>query len=92
MTARRSMKLHYYAETDSLYIELQSGPGVEMRVVVEGVYADLDAEGGLVGLDIGHASRLDLSTPETSALSVKTMRAAWGHGEDTRELGDNYGE
>ena len=27
------MKLHYYAETDSLYIELSEEPGVETREV-----------------------------------------------------------
>ena len=25
------MKLHYYPETDSLYVEFKAGPGVETR-------------------------------------------------------------
>ena len=25
------MKLHYYPETDSLYVEFKSGPGMETR-------------------------------------------------------------
>jgi hypothetical protein len=29
------MKLHYDPETDSLYIELKSGPGAETREIVE---------------------------------------------------------
>ena len=29
------MKLHYYPETDSLYIELSSAPGTETREVAE---------------------------------------------------------
>jgi uncharacterized protein YuzE len=63
------MKLHYYSETDSLYIELQSGPGTETREIVEGLVVDLDAAGNVVGLDIDHASRkLDLSKVETVAL------------------------
>jgi uncharacterized protein YuzE len=63
------MKLHYYPETDSLYIELKSGPGTETREVVEGLVVDLDAEGNVVGLDIDHASqKLDLSKVETIAL------------------------
>lgn len=71
------MKLHYYAETDSLYIELRSGSGVEVREVADGVNADFDAEGRLVGLDIDHAStKLDLTTLETIALPHKTMKAA----------------
>ncbi|MGA9323134.1 MAG: DUF2283 domain-containing protein [Xanthobacteraceae bacterium] len=63
------MKLHYYPETDSLYIELKNAPGAEAREIVEGLVADFDAEGNVVGLDIDHASRkLDLSKVETIAL------------------------
>jgi uncharacterized protein YuzE len=63
------MKLHYYPETDSLYIELKSAPGAETREIVEGLVVDLDANGEVVGFDIDHASRkLDLSKVETIAL------------------------
>ena len=63
------MKLHYYPETDSLYIELTSAPGAEAREIVEGLVVDLDADGNVVGLDIDHASRkLDLTKVETIAL------------------------
>lgn len=63
------MKLHYYPETDSLYIELKTAPGAVTREIVEGLVADFDAEGNVVGLDIDHASRkLDLSKIETIAL------------------------
>ncbi len=66
------MKLHYYPETDSLYIELRATPATETREVAEGLLADLDAEGGVVGLDIDGASRrLDLSTLETIALPLR---------------------
>ncbi len=71
------MKLHYYAETDSLYIELRAGSGVEVREIAEGLNADLDANGHVIGLDIDHASKmLDLSTLETIALPVTSMKAA----------------
>jgi uncharacterized protein YuzE len=71
------MKLHYYAETDSLYIELRSGAGVEVREIAEGLNADIDAEGRVVGLDIDHASTmLDLTTLETVALPHTTSKAA----------------
>ena len=50
------MKLHYYPETDSLYIELKAGPGVETREVAEGLLVDLDAQGQVVGFDIDGAS------------------------------------
>ena len=63
------MKLHYYPETDSLYIELKSTPGTEAREVVEGLIVDLDAKGDVVGFDIDQASRkFDLSKIETIAL------------------------
>lgn len=51
------MKLHYYPETDSLYIELKTTPGIEAREVVEGLVVDLDANGDVVGFDIDQASR-----------------------------------
>lgn len=71
------MKLHYYPETDSLYIELKAQPGAEVREVADGLNVDLDATGEVVGFDIDHAStRLDLSTLETIALPLKTTRAA----------------
>ncbi len=50
------MKLHYYPETDSLYIELSDGTGVEVREIADGLNADLDASGRVIGLDIEHAS------------------------------------
>jgi uncharacterized protein YuzE len=63
------MKLQYYPETDSLYIELKSAPGTQTREIVEGLNVDLDANGDVVGFDIDHASgKLDLSSIETIAL------------------------
>jgi len=71
------MKLHYYPETDSLYIELRAEPGTETREVAPGLNVDLDAKGDVVGLDIDHASRkLDLSTFETIALPVRSAKVA----------------
>ncbi|MDB5904366.1 MAG: hypothetical protein JWM26_3244 [Betaproteobacteria bacterium] len=51
------MKLNYYAETDSLYIDLSEQPSTESREVSEGVVLDYDATGNLVGIDIDNASR-----------------------------------
>ena len=39
------MKLHYYPETDSLYVELNAGPSTETREVSGGLNVDLDANG-----------------------------------------------
>lgn len=63
------MTLHYYPETDSLYIELKSGPGVETVEIRDGLNVDMDAEGQVVGLDMDRASaRFDLSRIETIGL------------------------
>jgi len=51
------MKLNYYADTDSLYIDLSERPSAESREITEGVVLDYDAEGNLVGIDIDNASR-----------------------------------
>jgi uncharacterized protein YuzE len=51
------MKLNYYAETDSLYIELADRPSADSREVSEGVVLDYDKEGRLVGIDIDNASQ-----------------------------------
>ena len=70
------MKLHYYPETDSLYVEFKTGPGAETIEVTDGLNVDLDASGDVVGFDIDHASRrLDLSTLETEALPFHAIKA-----------------
>ena len=51
------MKLSYYADTDSLYIDLSDSPSVESREISDGVILDYDARGDLVGIDIDHASK-----------------------------------
>ena len=69
------MKLHYYPETDSLYIELRDRPGADVREVSDGVIVDLDDEGNPVGIDIDGASRrLDLTTLELIAFPSGTPR------------------
>jgi len=51
------MKLNYYPETDSLYIDLSEKHSAESREVSEGIILDYDAGGNLVGIDIDNASR-----------------------------------
>jgi uncharacterized protein YuzE len=51
------MKLNYYVDTDSLYIDLSEQPSVESREISEGVVVDYDANGNLVGIDIDNASK-----------------------------------
>jgi uncharacterized protein YuzE len=69
------MKLHYYPDTDSLYIELRQEPGSETREIAAGLNVDLNELGEVVGFDIDHASRhLDLATLEAVDLPLKTTR------------------
>lgn len=71
------MKLHYYPETDSLYIELGVGAAVETREIVAGLIVDIGDDGAVVGIDIGGASRrLDLATLETEGLPLGRLKAA----------------
>ncbi len=51
------MKLNYYSDTDSLYIDLSERPSAESREISQGIVLDYDAEGNLVGIDIDNASR-----------------------------------
>ncbi len=72
------MKLRYYQETDSLYIDLSAKPSVESREISEGVVLDYDAEGSLTGIDIDNASRkMDLQeiTLCSMPVEVKTLVA-----------------
>ena len=51
------MKLNYYKETDSLYIDLSSKPSSNSKEISEGVVLDYDKDGNIVGIDIDNASR-----------------------------------
>ena len=66
------MKLHYYPETDGLYIDFNARPSAESEEVSPGVVLDFDAEGNVVGIDIDRASQLlDLSTLEAEAVPLR---------------------
>ena len=55
------MKLSYYPETDSLYIDLSDQPSSVSQEVREGIVLDYDSEGRLSGIDIDNASqKIDL--------------------------------
>jgi uncharacterized protein YuzE len=56
------MKLNYYPETDSLYIDLSSKPSKESVEISEGIVLDYDSDGHVAGIDIDNAShKIDLS-------------------------------
>ncbi|MBF0509848.1 MAG: DUF2283 domain-containing protein [Deltaproteobacteria bacterium] len=49
------MKISYYPDTDSLYIDLSEQPSAESREISDGVVLDYDVQGRLVGIDIDNA-------------------------------------
>ncbi|MEW6042387.1 MAG: DUF2283 domain-containing protein [Elusimicrobiota bacterium] len=51
------MKINYYPDTDSLYIDLSSKLSSDSREVSEGVILDYDSEGNIVGIDIDNATK-----------------------------------
>jgi uncharacterized protein YuzE len=56
------MKLNYYPETDSLYIDLSSKPSKESVEISEGIVLDYDDDGHITGIDIDNAShKIDLN-------------------------------
>ena len=55
------MKIEYFPDTDSLYIDLSSKASVDSKEFSDGVIADYDELGNLVGIDIDQAKKkLDL--------------------------------
>jgi uncharacterized protein YuzE len=71
------VKLNYYPETDSLYIDLSERASAESREISEGIVLDYDAEGRLVGIDIDNASnKVDLKRLILSKLPGKVETAA----------------
>jgi uncharacterized protein YuzE len=68
------MKLRYYADTDSLYIDLADRPSADSREVTPGVVLDFDSTGSLVGIDIDRASlHLDLSALNMGSVPVELV-------------------
>jgi uncharacterized protein YuzE len=50
------MKIRYFADTDTLYIEFRNLPIVESRDLDENTILDLDAEGNISAITVEHAS------------------------------------
>ncbi len=65
------MKIKYFEDTDTLYIELSDAEVAETKELNENLYVDLDAEGRVVSLTIEHAKttsgKLDFSYETVAA-------------------------
>ncbi|MEC4984807.1 MAG: DUF2283 domain-containing protein [Oscillatoria sp. PMC 1068.18] len=59
------MKINYYPETDSLYLELSDKSSVDSQEIADEVVVDFDINGNIVGIDLDKAAhKLDLNTVE----------------------------
>ena len=67
------MKINYYPETDSLYIDLSSKSSTDSVEISDGVVIDFDSKGQIVGIDIDNASaKLDLKELVLNKLPVQS--------------------
>ncbi len=71
------MRINYYADTDSLYIDFSSKPSVDSREVSEGIVLDYDVDGNLVGIDIDQAStKLEINELVLNKLPAEVKQVA----------------
>jgi uncharacterized protein YuzE len=50
------MKVRYFDDTDTAYVEFSNLPAVETKEINDNILLDLDSSGKLVGMTIEHAS------------------------------------
>ena len=71
------MRINYYPDTDSLYIDLSSKTSVDSREVSDGIVLDYDVDGNLVGIDIDQASlKAEIKELILSKLPAKVTQLA----------------
>ncbi|MBW1999218.1 MAG: DUF2283 domain-containing protein [Deltaproteobacteria bacterium] len=71
------MKISYYPETDSMYIDLSAKKSSKSMEVSPGIVLDYDEEDNLVGIDIDNASRkLDLRELILSKIPIEKQTIA----------------
>jgi uncharacterized protein YuzE len=51
------MKIRYFTDTDTLYIEFQDRPVAETRDLDEDTALDVDADGDICAITVEHASK-----------------------------------
>ena len=70
------MKIQYFPDTDTLYLNLAERPGTESETVSESLVVDLDEKGGPVGITIEHYSKTADSTAIETILPALTAPVA----------------
>ena len=65
------MKMSYFDDTDTLYIEFNDSGIAETKDVDENTILDLDAKGNIVGITVEHAStRTDIHNLTLSGIAA----------------------
>jgi uncharacterized protein YuzE len=71
------MRIEYFPDTDSLYIDLSERASADSREIGEGIVLDLDDQGHPVGLDIDQASKhLDLKHLDLKRIPFEVHQAS----------------
>lgn len=69
------MKINYFPETDSLYIDLSEKVSSDSVEISEGIVIDYDKNGQVVGIDIDNASsKLNLTELTLNKLPLHSQR------------------
>lgn len=67
------MRFEYFPETDTLYIQLQEGPGADAQEVAPNIVLDYNEAGEVIGIEIEHASeRTDLKNFQMASFPIST--------------------
>ncbi len=67
------MKVKYYPETDTLYVELKETPSVESEEIAEGIVIDYDGSEEIVGIEIERISgKRSIEIPVVGKLLLST--------------------
>lgn len=65
------MKVQYFKDTDTLYIEFQGGEISETRDLDENILLDLDSDGNVCAITFEHASqRTDISHLQVEGIAA----------------------
>ena len=70
------MKIQYFPDTDTLYIDLANRSSTASEVISESIIVDLDADGKPVGITIEHYSQTADSTAIETILPALTASVA----------------
>ena len=68
------MKIRYFADTDTLYIEFREVPVIESRDLDENTILDLDDRGDILAITVEHASER-AGIPQFSYEQITARRA-----------------